>query len=208
MAKTYAFSSFIKEWLNDTTVNQDVKKQIEIAKQIKKEINKTLQVANRRAENIENSKLASPAYKALVNELSDIKRNRFTKFSISGLNLLDPTERVKAIDTYSRALAFINNKTSSVIGARHFLNDIANKNDIPFEIANELVDLITDPQLTNGVIVVNNWDSERVAQMVSEFTTQYDNTVESQKDFLTRVENSIANAFTSNNTNNIDIWDL
>ena len=208
MAKTYAFSSFIKEWLNDTTVSTDLKKQIEIAKQIKKEINRTLQVANRRAENIENSKLASPAYKALVNELSDNKRNRFTKFSISGLNLLDPAERVKAIDTYSRALAFINNKTSSVIGAKRFLNDIANKNDIPFEVANELVDLITDPQLTNGVIVVNNWDSERVAQMVSEFSTQYDNTVESQKDFLMRVENSIANAFANVNTNNFDIWDL
>lgn len=208
MSKIYVFSLDIKNWLNNPNQG-NIKQQLLVAKQIKAEINKTLQVANRRAENIENSKLASPAYKALINELSETRRNRFSKFSIGGLDLLDPTERVKAIDTYSRALAFIHNKTSTIRGAKSFINNIANQNDIPFEVANNLIDVITDPQITNGNIVINRWDSERIANMVSEYSAQYDSTVESQQDFLNRVESSINNAFLSNGKQNtFDIWDL
>lgn len=208
MSKIYVFSLNIKNWLNNPNRGNN-KQQLLVARQIKSEINKTLQVANRRVENIENSKLASPAYKALINELSEDKRNRFSKFSIGGLNLLDPTERVKAIDIYSRALAFIHNKTSTVRGARSFINNIANQNDIPFEVANNLIDVITDPQITNGNIVINRWDSERISNMVSEYSAQYNSTVESQQDFLNRVESSIHNAFLSNGKQNtFDIWDL
>lgn len=208
MSKIYVFSLDIKNWLDNPNRGNN-KQQLLVARQIKSEINKTLQVANRRAENIENSKLASPAYKALINELSEDKRNRFSKFSIGGLNLLDPTERVKAIDIYSRALAFIHNKTSTVRGARSFINNIAKQDGIPFEVTNNLIDVITDPRITNGNIVINRWDSERVANMVSEYSAQYDSTVESQQDFLNRVENLINNAFLSNGKQNtFDIWDL
>lgn len=199
MAKTYAFSSVIKEWLNNV---EEEKKKI-----IKKEINRVLQIANRRAENIENSKVASPAYKALVNELSDSKKTRYSKFSIGGLDLSDYSERTKAINTYSRALAFINNKTSSVTGAKQFINDISRQNKIPFSVANNLVDVITDPQITNGNIVINNWDSERIANMVSEYAQQYNGTVLSQEDYYREVKAKI-NSLLDTNKKTFDIWDL
>lgn len=199
MAKTYAFSSVIKEWLNNV---EEEKKKI-----IKKEINRVLQIANRRAENIENSKVASPAYKALVNELSDSKKTRYSKFSIGGLDLSDYSQRTKAINTYSRALAFINNKTSSVTGAKQFINDISKQNKIPFSVANNLVDVITDPQITNGNIVINNWDSERIANMVSEYAQQYNGTVFSQEDYYREVKAKI-NSLLDTNKKTFDIWDL
>lgn len=199
MAKTYVFSSVIKEWLNNV---EEEKKKI-----IKKEINRVLQIANRRAENIENSKVASPAYKALINELSDSKKTRYSKFSIGGLDLSDYSQRTKAINTYSRALAFINNKTSSVIGAKHFINDISKQNKIPFSVANNLVDVITDPQITNGNIVINNWDSERITNMVSEYVQQYNGTVSSQEDYYREVKAKI-NSLLDTNKKTFDIWDL
>lgn len=207
MQNGFSFSVNVKGWLE--AVN-DIKKTVnkEVTKEIKKEINKTLQVANRRAQNIENSKLASPAYKALVNELSDFSKNRFSKFSIGKLDLNNPNERVKAIDTYSRALSFLNNKTSTVKGTKTFIKDISDKNNISFEVANEMIDVITDPKITNGQIVINNWDSERVANMVSEFSTEYKDTSKSKDEYFKEMNEQITNAINESNLKNIDIWDL
>lgn len=207
MKTGFSFSVDVKGWLE--AVN-DIKKEVnkEVTKTIKKEINKTLQVANRRAENIENSKIASPAYKALVNELSEKNKNRFSKFSIGGLDLNDENQRVKAIDTYSRALSFLNNKTSTVSGAKKFVKNIADKNDISFEVANEMVDVITDPKITNGNIVINNWDSERIANMVSEYSTEYKDTSKSKDEYFKEMNEQITNAINESNIKNIDIWDL
>ena len=202
MVRTYGFSPIVRTFLE---ISDENIREIRI-KAVKKAINRTLQIANRRAENIEISKIASPAYKSLVNELSEQKRYKFTKFSIARLNLMDDTQRIKAIDVYSRALAFINNKTSSVKGARAFINKIAVDNKIPFTIANNLVDIITEPQITNGNVIVNNWDSERVSGMVSEYTENYDKTKKSQEKFFEEVQTKINNML--NSTNKFDIWDL
>ena len=207
MKKGFSFSVDVKGRLNAIDdINKYVSK--EVTKEIKKEINKTLQVANRRAENIENSKIASPAYKSLVNELSEKSKNRFSKFSIGGLDLNDKSQRVKVIDTYSRALSFLNNKTSTVTGAKKFVKDIADKNGISFEVANEMIDVITSPKITNGEIVINNWDSERVANMVSEFSTEYRDTYKTKDEYFKEMNEQINNAINDSNVKNIDIWDL
>lgn len=207
MKKNFSFSADVKGWLESVNdINKEVNK--EVTKTIKKEINKTLQVANRRAENIENSKISSPAYKALVNELSENSKNRFSKFSIGGLDLNDKSQRVKVIDIYSRALSFLNNKTSTVKGAKKFVKDIADKNDISFEVANEMIDVITDPKITNGNIVINNWDSERIANLVSEFSTEYKDTSKSKDEYFKEMNEQITNAINESNIKNIDIWDL
>lgn len=139
--------------------------------------------------------------------MSDSKKTRYSKFSIGGLDLSDYSQRTKAINTYSRALAFINNKTSSVIGAKQFINDISKQNKIPFSVANNLVDVITDPQITNGNIVINNWDSERIANMVSEYAQQYNGTVSSQENYYREVKAKI-NSLLDTNKKTFDIWDL
>lgn len=221
MAKTYGFSSLVRNFLdvigvgsliafnsNKKGSNEDDTDIYKMAEEVKKEINRTLQIANRRAENIENSELASPAYKALANELSPSLLGRFTKFTIAGLDLLNPMGRIKIVDIYSRALAFINNQTSSVRGARKFIEKIAWDNNIPFDVANNLIDLITSPQITNGTLVINNWDSDRIANMISEYAEEYDATRFSPSEFLSSIEQKISNALEGSGFNGIDIWDL
>lgn len=205
-----AYLKKYKKNLATVTNRKDDNDITEIAREVKAEINRILQIANRRAQNIEESQLASPAYKALMNELSNVKSLRFTKFTIAGLDLLKPSERIQIVDIYSRALSFINNETSSVRGARIFIDNIASQNRIPFSVANKLIDLITSPHIVEGIgLVVNNWDSERVANMVSEYSESYDNTAYSQDEFIDIVEQQIEDAL-QNKTgfDTIDIWDL
>ena len=48
---------------------------------------------------------------------------------------------------YGRALAFLNNPTSSATGARQYINYQAKRLNIPFESANKIVDIATDPTI-------------------------------------------------------------
>lgn len=113
--------------------------------QLKKEINKTLQQANRRIQNIQNAGLASPAVKAVIAERG---KKDYTYFSIANLdfnNYID-WERIKY--EYGRALSFLNNPTSTATGARQYIAYQARElNNIPFMSANKIVDLATDPTI-------------------------------------------------------------
>ena len=113
---------------------------------MKKEIQKTLQQANRRIQNIENARLASPALKAVYAERGT---NRgYSVFSISKLNPKNSSDWDLMKYEYGRALAFLNNPTSSATGARQYIKYQATRlNNIPFESANKIVDLATNPQI-------------------------------------------------------------
>lgn len=111
----------------------------------KKEINKILQQANRRIQNIENAGLASPALKAVYAERG--KKNSFTYFSIAGLNPQNKTDWELMKYEYGRAVAFLNNPTSTATGARQYIKYQATELNVPFETANEIVDLATDPSI-------------------------------------------------------------
>ena len=56
---------------------------------LKKEINKTLQQANRRIQNIENAGLASPAVKAVIAERG---KKDYTYFSVANLDASNPID--------------------------------------------------------------------------------------------------------------------
>lgn len=111
----------------------------------KKEINKTLQQANRRIQNIEKAHLASPAVKAVYAERG--KKDSFTYFSTRGLNPQNSTDWDLMKYEYGRALAFLNNPTSTARGARQYIKYQANELNIPFESANKIVDLATNPTI-------------------------------------------------------------
>lgn len=195
----FMFSPIIKGILADKVV-RDVDVKI-----MKKIINKSLQVANRRLQNIEKSGVVSTAYKSLVNELPEKSKNRFSKLSIGKLDLSNPTERVKAIDTYSRAISFLNNKTSTVKGSKKFINDLAKKNNLSYSDTSKIVDELTNPQVTNGTIVINNWDSERIANSISEYTdedvSKYDITID--KYIRQKIDENL-----NKGDVNYDIWGL
>lgn len=112
---------------------------------LKKLVNKVLQQANRRIQNIENAGLASPAVKAIYSERG--KKN-YTYFSTSGLNPANPNDWEVIKYEYGRAMSFLNNPTSTATGARQYIKYQASQlNDIPFESANKIVDLATSPTI-------------------------------------------------------------
>lgn len=112
---------------------------------LKKEINKTLQQANRRIQNIQKAGLASPAVKAVIAEKG---KKDYTYFSIANLDLTDATDWEVAKYEYGRALSFLNNPTSTATGARQYISYQAQElNNIPFMSANKIVDLATEPTI-------------------------------------------------------------
>ena len=112
---------------------------------LKREINKTLQQANRRIQNIQKAGLASPAVKAVIAEKG--KKN-YTYFSIANLDLTNYIDWEQAKYEYGRALSFLNNPTSTATGARQYISYQARElNNIPFMSANKIVDLATSPTI-------------------------------------------------------------
>ena len=112
--------------------------------ELKKQMNKVFQRANRRIQNIQKAGLASPAVKAVIAERG---KKDYTYFSSKGLNPADTTDWDLLRYEYGRALAFLNNPTSSATGARQYIKYQAKRLNIPFESANKIVDIATDPTI-------------------------------------------------------------
>ena len=112
---------------------------------LKKEINKVLQQANRRIQNIERANLASPAVKAVIAERG---KKDYTYFSVAGLQSDNAIDWEQMKYEYGRAMSFLNNPTSTATGARQYIRYQARElNNIPFESANKIVDLATSPTI-------------------------------------------------------------
>lgn len=143
MASSIFSVSVIKS--TDRQFKEEIKDVILGNADFKKEINRILQQANRRIQNIENANLASPAVKAVYAERG--KKNNFTYFSTRGLNPQNSTDWELMKYEYGRALAFLNNPTSTATGAKQYIKYQAKELNIPFESANKIVDLATNPNI-------------------------------------------------------------
>lgn len=177
--------------------------------EIKHEINRIFQVANRRIQNVRNANVTSTAVKSLSAEYGGNLPNKFTVFTNAGLDFTDYNQYMKALDNYAKALKFVNNPTSSAIGARRFVKSVANKYNVPFEVANSVMDAVTNPQIVNGAIVINNWDSDVVKKMSDSVLSEYDKDVSnmSKEDFAMLVSNAIYDLINPKEET-IDIFDL
>lgn len=143
MAKNIFSTSVIKSI--NKPLNTDITNAVIGSRGLKTLVNKVLQQANRRIQNIENAGLASPAVKAVYSERG--KKN-YTYFSTSGLNPLNPNDWEVIKYEYGRAMSFLNNPTSTATGARQYIKYQASQlNNIPFESANKIVDLATSPTI-------------------------------------------------------------
>lgn len=144
-----------------TTLDANVKQKIieqEIGTDaLKKIIAKEAQKANRRIQNVLNAGYASPAVKAVIAERGE---KGFTYFSTAGL---DPTnkadwERLKY--EFGRIESFLNNPTSSALGAKQYIKYQAHSLGISFEQANRIVDMATRPEIdSNGNINIFNYSA-------------------------------------------------
>lgn len=108
----YEYSSKIAKGLKNK-VRRDILQSIQSSKEMRAEINRVLHMANRRAQNVEKAGYLSPA-------VASLEKSGFTKFSLKGLNW----EQAKA--EYGRAVAFLNQPTSSASGAKEFERQMRN----------------------------------------------------------------------------------
>ena len=112
---------------------------------IKSEANRLFQKANRRIQNITTKGYASPAVKAIIAERG---KHDYTYFSSSGLDLTNPSDYARLQYEIGRAIAFLQNPTSTATGARQYIQYQADRlNGIPFESANKIVDIATEPTI-------------------------------------------------------------
>ena len=137
------FSKSVTSSLNNTELQLLLNFQ-EGTNELKKQMNKVFQRANRRIQNIQKAGLASPAVKAVIAERG---KKDYTYFSSKGLNPTNTTDWDLLRYEYGRALSFLNNPTSSATGARQYIRYQANRLNIPFESANKIVDIATDPTI-------------------------------------------------------------
>lgn len=145
MATTIFSASVIKSI--NKPLNQEITNAVIGSKGLKTLVNRVLQQANRRIQNIENAGLASPAVKAVYLERG---KKDYTYFTTRGLNPLNSTDWELIKYEYGRAMSFLNNPTSTATGARQYIKYQATQlNNIPFESANKIVDLATEPTIDN-----------------------------------------------------------
>lgn len=124
---------------------------------LKKQMLKTFQKANRRIQNVRNAGLSSPAVQQLISERGE---RGFTYFSGAKLDPRNPTDWEQLKYEYGRAISFLNNPTSSARGARQYINYYKNELGVSFEGANKIIGLATEPEISeNGEINIFNYSS-------------------------------------------------
>ena len=124
---------------------------------IKKQMMKTFQKANRRIQNVRKAGLSSPAVQQLISERGD---RGYTFFSGARLDPRSPTDWEQLKYEYGRAISFLNNPTSSATGARQYINYYKNELGISFDGANKIIGLATEPEISeNGEINIFNYSS-------------------------------------------------
>lgn len=137
----------------------------------KRAIQKVLKQANSRIRNIQNSGLNSPALKLLEAERGEIER--FSVFSVGGLNPFDKNDWGNMLDEFTRAVAFLNNPTSTVTGSRKFIKShIQDEFGIDFDIANALMGELTEYEINgNGEINIFKYTEtlKSLAEQKSDF---------------------------------------
>ena len=124
---------------------------------LKKQMMKLFQKANRRIQNVRNAGLSSPAVQQLISERGD---RGYTFFSGARLDPRNPTEWEQLKYEYGRAISFLNNPTSSATGARQYINYYKNELGISFDGANKIIGLATQPEISeNGEINIFHYSS-------------------------------------------------
>lgn len=124
----YTFEKNINKSLKQT-LTKEIVKSVEGSPEMRKEIRRVFQMANRRIQNIEKSGAFSPAVASLGK--GDIKG--YSKFSVKGFgNTGDSWTQLKK--EYGKAVAFLNQPTSTAQGAKEFEKQVQQQLNIPSDV--------------------------------------------------------------------------
>lgn len=117
---TITFSATVIKGVKNK-LKKDIINSIEGSKEMREDIRKVFQQANRRIQNIEKAGLFSPAVASLGK--GDVKG--YSKFSVKGFgNTGDDWKTLKK--EYAKAVSFLNQPTSMASGARQFEKQVKN----------------------------------------------------------------------------------
>lgn len=158
-------------------------------KELKKQMLKVFQQANRRIQNVTSKGYSSSAVQSVIAERG--KRD-FTYFSGKGL---DPTnkaqwERLKF--EYLKAESFLSNPTSSATGAKQYIQWQAERLNTSFEQANRIVQLATSAEITGtGEMNILNYSNILNSYQADNMLIQDDN----EESLADRVEKNLSDMF-------------
>ena len=157
---------------------------------LKKQMLKTFQKANRRIQNVRNAGLSSPAVQQLISERGE---RGFTYFSGAKLDPRNPTDWEQLKYEYGRAIAFLNNPTSSATGARQYINYYKNELGVSFEGANKIIGLATQPEISeNGELNIFNYSS--ILEDIKSDVMQQENNLDNVDRYGNELEQKIIHA--------------
>lgn len=160
-------------------------------KDLKQLMMKTFQKANRRIQNVQKAGLSSPAVQQVIAERG--KRN-FTYFSGANLDPRNPTDWEQLKYEYGRAIAYLNNPTSSATGARQYIRYTQKQLQTTFEGANRIVGLVTQPEITeNGEVHIFNYSSI-LERLRGDVMKEQKNGLENVDNYAIDLEQKLVNA--------------
>lgn len=193
-----------------STIDKIVAQAVESA--LRAEIRQTFSAANKRIARLNNSDLASPALQAL-------KINNIDKFSMRKIKFNSQADVLKSLQYLRDANDFVNNKTSSISGAKEYINGISkdlqnrfniksskgvrNRNQEYFDIANQLLKKSIGMDLSNRSDVVARilQYNDYVKETIDKLSSDFDNRTVSE--IITNIDSI---DFSSNRYNNFDLW--
>lgn len=158
-------------------------------KELKKQINKVFQQANRRIQNVTSKGYASSAVESVIAERG---KHDFTYFTSKGL---DPTNKVqweRLKYEYLKAESFLSNPTSSATGAKQYIQWQAKRLNTTFEQANRIVQLATSAEITGtGEMNILNYSNILNSYQSDNMMVQDD----SEESLADRVEKNLSDMF-------------
>lgn len=158
---------------------------------LKQLMTKTFQKANRRIQNVQNAGLASPAVQQVIAERG---KREFTYFTGARLDPRNPTDWEHLKYEYGRALAFLNNPTSSATGARQYIKYTQRELNTTFDGANKIVGLATQPEISeNGDINIFNYSSI-LQRLRGDVMLEQQNGLENVDSYAIDIEQKLVNA--------------
>lgn len=160
-------------------------------KDLKHLMMKTFQKANRRIQNVVNAGLSSPAVQQVIAERG--KRD-FTYFSGANLDPRNPIDWEQLKYEYGRAIAFLNNPTSSATGARQYIRYMQRELNTTFDDANKIVGLATQPEISeNGEVNIFNYSSI-LERLRGDVMQEQKNGLDNVENYAEELEQKLVNA--------------
>ena len=159
------------------------------SKELKKQMSKVFQQANRRIQNVTSKGYSSSAVESVIAERG---KRGFTYFSGKGLNPTNKAQWERLKFEYLKAESFLSNPTSSATGAKQYIKWQAVRLNTTFEQANRIVGLATSAEITGtGEMNIMNYSNILNSYQADNMLVEDD----SEESLADRVERNLSDMF-------------